>query len=230
MHGNQTIIKGPTETRPYTFDFSYWSHDGFRTREDGYFEAIEGSNYADQRRVFEDLGRDVLAATFEGYNSCLFAYGQTGSGKSYSMLGYPGNPGIIPIICDELFKAMNTNTDPAISYEVSASMVEIYNEKLKDLTTKDQKELRVVLTKDTVNVLGLTPRPVRTYQEISDLMDEGMKNRTIHSTNMNKSSSRAHTVFSITFAKSKKVPGAPEPERIEAKMNLVDLVRVYVPL
>lgn len=44
-----------------------------------------------------------------GYNCSLFAYGQTGSGKSYSMVGYGNNRGIVPIICDELFKTMKTN-------------------------------------------------------------------------------------------------------------------------
>lgn len=46
-----------------------------------------------QKRVFEDLGKGVLANAWQGYNSCLFAYGQTGSGKSYSMVGYGENKG-----------------------------------------------------------------------------------------------------------------------------------------
>lgn len=46
-----------------------------------------------------------------GYNCSLFAYGQTGSGKSYSMVGYGKNRGIVPIICDELFKTMKQNNE-----------------------------------------------------------------------------------------------------------------------
>jgi hypothetical protein len=33
----------------------------------------------DQERVFEALGKDILANAFEGYNACIFAYGQTGT-------------------------------------------------------------------------------------------------------------------------------------------------------
>jgi len=33
----------------------------------------------DQERVFEALGRDILANAFDGYNACIFAYGQTGN-------------------------------------------------------------------------------------------------------------------------------------------------------
>ena len=49
--------------------------------------------------------------SISGYNCSLFAYGQTGSGKSYSMVGYGNNRGIVPIICDELFKTMKQNGD-----------------------------------------------------------------------------------------------------------------------
>ena len=94
---NQTKIydeagKGKT----YTFDHSFWSHDGFRTLESGYFEP-EDEKYADQKLVFETVGKQILDNAWEGYHCCLFAYGQTGSGKSYSMVGYGANKGIVPI-------------------------------------------------------------------------------------------------------------------------------------
>ena len=50
MVGNTTTITDPNGKAPekkYTFDFSYWSHDGFREREDGYLEPAE-PKYADQ--------------------------------------------------------------------------------------------------------------------------------------------------------------------------------------
>ena len=54
--------------------------------------------YANQRRVYEDMGIEMLEHAFEGYNVCIFAYGQTGSGKSYTMMGKneAGQQGIIP--------------------------------------------------------------------------------------------------------------------------------------
>lgn len=58
MGGPTTTIIDPAtgKEKPYTFDYSFWSHDGFTTREDGYWEAEPGSNYADQRIVYEALG------------------------------------------------------------------------------------------------------------------------------------------------------------------------------
>ena len=51
MAGNTTEIKDPAapnaEPRKFAFDYSYWSHDGFEEREDGYFTAVTPI-YADQ--------------------------------------------------------------------------------------------------------------------------------------------------------------------------------------
>lgn len=90
------------QEKPYTFDYSYWSHDGFKTDPSTGMSVKDspGSNYASQQQVFDDLGADVLDNAFKGYHTCLFAYGQTGSGKSYSIVGYDKNIGIIPMVCD----------------------------------------------------------------------------------------------------------------------------------
>lgn len=71
--------------RPFTFDYSFWSHDDFEYNGDGI--AVKTSDrYADQDEVYDALGKQVLDNAWEGYNCCLFAYGQTGAGKSYSMV------------------------------------------------------------------------------------------------------------------------------------------------
>lgn len=50
-----------------------------------------GPKYADQKQVFERIGKKILDNAYAGYHCCLFAYGQTGSGKSYSMIGFDEN-------------------------------------------------------------------------------------------------------------------------------------------
>ena len=76
------------------------------------------------------MGEDVLNNAWEGYNCCCFAYGQTGAGKSYSMVGYGVNLGIIPVASAEIFKRIQETSNPNISFEVTASMLEIYNERV----------------------------------------------------------------------------------------------------
>lgn len=51
MHGHSTSIFDPTqpnaEPKKFSFDYSYWSHDGFSENTDGYL-APESADYADQ--------------------------------------------------------------------------------------------------------------------------------------------------------------------------------------
>jgi len=59
-----------------------WSFDGFVTEENGYFSPESpNSPYADQSKLYNELGTGILSNAFNGYNCGLFAYGQTGSGK-----------------------------------------------------------------------------------------------------------------------------------------------------
>ena len=234
MQGKTTTIKDPqapagTEPKKFAFDFSYWSHDGFTERDDGYLEG-SGPQYADQQVVFDDLGRGVLANAWDGYNCSLFAYGQTGSGKSYSMVGYGTNKGIVPITCEELFKAIEEKQREGgdIEFEVSLSMLEIYNEKVRDLlnfqglknTGKAGLKVREH-PKLGFYVDQLLNVPVNSYKEIDTRIQEGTRNRTVASTNMNATSSRAHTVVAITFKQKFQKDGTSTTK--QSTINLVDL-------
>ena len=98
MEGKSTTIESKDDaknpTQKFTFDYSCWSHDVFAVENSGYCKPPT-AKYADQQRVYQDVGKDALNNAFEGYNACLFEHGQTGSGKSYSMVGYGANNGII---------------------------------------------------------------------------------------------------------------------------------------
>jgi hypothetical protein len=49
------------------------------------------------------------------------------------MIGYDNNKGIVPIACNEIFSRIKSMQTNKIQYEVSFSIVEIYNEKVQDL-------------------------------------------------------------------------------------------------
>ena len=227
MVQNQTTIKDELgQPRTFTFDHSFWSHDCYIEQEDGYLKPDSSGKYADQNLVFDYLGRQILDNAWEGYHCCLFAYGQTGSGKSYSMVGYGTNKGIVPISCEEIFKRISSNTDTSIHYEVEVSMLEIYNEKVQDLlvpiSNRPPGGLKIRESKALgVFVADLTKYPVSSYEEISNKMDEGYQNRTIGSTLMNNTSSRAHTIVTIEFKQIQSV-GKAKSEKL-SKINLVDL-------
>lgn len=227
MKDNSTIVEDEDgKPRVFTFDYSFWSHDEFIEEENGYMRA-EGTKYADQMAVYRSVGEEVLRNAWDGYHCCLFAYGQTGSGKSYSMIGYGSNKGIVPISSEEIFKRIHGNTDTKVNYEVSVSMLEIYNEKIQDLLIDSGDRvkggLKVRESKTLgVYVEGLSAYRVNDYEEIAAKMDEGSRNRSIGATEMNAHSSRAHTIITINFMQKTLQDNGRTVEKISV-INLVDL-------
>ncbi|XP_071958666.1 kinesin-like protein KIF28 [Antedon mediterranea] len=229
MDGALTKIQNPEtpkeDPKSFTFDYSYWSHDNFTEDSEGNLVADPGSNYASQRIVFQDLGRGVLDNAFKGFNCSLFAYGQTGSGKSYSMVGYGPNKGIVPITCDELFKTMAAGKQE-VKYQVTFSMLEIYNEQVRDLLEKVNPKGGLTVRQNPklglFYVVNLRSVAVGSYAEIEKRIAEGTANRTVASTNMNATSSRAHTVVTIVFDQISKNESGQETKK-SSVINLVDL-------
>ncbi|XP_038077973.1 kinesin-like protein KIF28P isoform X3 [Patiria miniata] len=213
------------EPKTFTFDYSYWSHDGFTEQPDGILLADPGSSYASQQNVFNDLGQGVLDNAFQGFNCSLFAYGQTGSGKSYSMVGYGNNKGIVPITCDVLFKTIEAS-DGKTKYEVTFSMLEIYNEQVRDLLQKVNPkgglQVRQNPKEGLFYVQALKKVAVGSYREIENKIEEGTSNRTVAATQMNATSSRAHTVVTIQFDQISKNDVGQETKKTSV-INLVDL-------
>ncbi|XP_026869576.2 kinesin-like protein KIF16B isoform X2 [Electrophorus electricus] len=226
MEGNKTTITnskipdGMTgdsmreRTKTFTYDFSYDSGD------------CMASSFVSQEKVFKDLGSDVLKAAFEGYNACIFAYGQTGSGKSYTMMGSPGDVGLIPRICEGLFTRISgmTRRDEA-SFRTEVSYLEIYNERVRDLLRRKLAKtynLRVrEHPKDGPYVEDLSKHLVQNYADVEELMEAGNINRTTASTCMNDTSSRSHAIFTINFTQAKF--DAEMPCETVSKIHLVDL-------
>ena len=68
----KTILIHPEtkKDKDFSFDFSYWSHDGFKDV-DGESQAVPGTHYATQRMVFNDLGREVLNSAYSGANALV---------------------------------------------------------------------------------------------------------------------------------------------------------------
>ena len=108
-------------------------------RKDGYF-AVESPKYVDQEKVFNDLGKSLIANAWKGFNASLFAYGQTGSGKSYSIFGYGVNKGLVPMFANAIFKDIEAKKGTGVTFEMTFSMLEIYNEVARDLLVADGKK------------------------------------------------------------------------------------------
>ncbi|KAK3328485.1 P-loop containing nucleoside triphosphate hydrolase protein [Cercophora scortea] len=207
------------EDKTFTFDSSFWSHD----RAD--------EHYATQADVYDSLGEEFLDHNFEGYHTCIFAYGQTGSGKSYTMMGTPDQPGLIPRTCEDLFEriAAAQEETPNISYNVRVSYFEVYNEHVRDLlvpVVPNQPPYYLKIRESPIEgpyVKDLTEVPVRGIDEILRHMHTGDNNRTVASTKMNDTSSRSHAVFTIMLKQIHHDLETDETTERSSRIRLVDL-------
>lgn len=194
------------ERKSFTFDNSFCSIDP------------HDPCYADQEDVYDALGQEFLDHNFQGYHTCIFAYGQTGAGKSYSMMGTPDHPGLIPRTCRDLFRRIEDNHSPNVSYTVRVSYFEVYNEHVRDLLvsrrdTPYNLKVRESPT-DGPYIKDLTEVPVRGIQEVLRWMKLGDKSRTVASTNMNDTSSRSHAVFTLLLKQIECSDGDETTERV----------------
>ncbi|XP_036961582.1 kinesin-like protein KIF1B isoform X9 [Acanthopagrus latus] len=221
MQGNTTTIanpKAPKEpAKTFSFDYSYWSHT-----------SPDDPSFASQNLVYNDIGKEMLAHAFEGYNVCIFAYGQTGAGKSYTMMGKQeeGQEGIIPMLCEDLFEKINEDSNKEeLSYSVEVSYMEIYCERVRDLLNPKNKGNLRVREHPLMGpyVEDLSKLAVTSYTDIADLMDAGNKARTVAATNMNETSSRSHAVFTIVFTQKKHDSETDLSTEKVSKISLVDL-------
>lgn len=219
-----SVASSPSKARKLTdksfaFDSSFWSHDP------------DDKDYANQEDIYNSLGEEFLDHNFEGYHTCIFAYGQTGSGKSYTMMGTPDNPGLIPRTCEDLFERIDAahNDDSSVAYNVRVSYFEVYNEHVRDLlvpvvpnTPPNYLKIRESPTEGPY-VKDLTEVPVRNIHEIMRYIKVGDASRTVASTKMNDTSSRSHAVFTIMLKQIHHDMETDETTERSSRIRLVDL-------
>ena len=201
------------------------------------FDQVYDEN-STQREIYENTAKPIVQSSLDGYNGTIFAYGQTGTGKSHTMEGKDDPPdlrGIIPNSCchmfDELAKSGSTT-----EFLVRSSYIEIYNEEIRDLLSKNpQNKLELKENPEKgVYVKGLTAFVVKGVKEILNVITVGKRNRTVGETLMNQDSSRSHAIFMITIESStittpqgQASPGMENKESASTirvgKLNLVDL-------
>ncbi|CAI5646382.1 unnamed protein product [Oreochromis niloticus] len=177
--------------------------------------------HATQEEVFQEV-QALITSCIDGYNVCIFAYGQTGSGKTYTMEGVADNPGINQRALRLLFSEV-TEKAPDWDYKITVSMVEIYNETLRDLLGENPSDkLDIKMNPDgsgQLYVPGLTEITVQSPEDINKVFELGHVNRATACTNLNEHSSRSHALLIITVSGFNTATG----NRTQGKLNLVDL-------
>mmetsp|Transcript_7707 Transcript_7707/g.12254 ORF Transcript_7707/g.12254 Transcript_7707/m.12254 type:complete len:485 (+) Transcript_7707:596-2050(+) len=171
-----------------------------------------------QEEVFDEVEALVTSA-LDGYNVCIFAYGQTGSGKTYTMEGSDSDKGINPRTLSRIFEQISERQE-SYSYTVEFSILEIYNEEIRDLLDpKSGKKLEVRQGQDGNYIQDLYLAGVKSYDEVIEYWGKARDNRTTFSNNINVHSSRSHLVLSVYTRGENRSTGVGS----FGKLHLVDL-------
>uniref|UniRef100_A0A8C2JDS4 Kinesin-like protein n=1 Tax=Cyprinus carpio TaxID=7962 RepID=A0A8C2JDS4_CYPCA len=178
-----------------------------------------------QMELYDETFRPLVDSVLFGFNGTIFAYGQTGTGKTFTMEGVRNDPdrrGVIPNSFEHIFTHISRSQNQ--QYLVRASYLEIYQEEIRDLLSKDQsRRLELKERPDTgVYVKDLSSFVTKSVREIEHVMNVGNQNRSVGATNMNEHSSRSHAIFVITIECSELGPDGENHIRV-GKLNLVDL-------
>ena len=124
------------------------------------FDAVFGEK-STQAEVFAQIVA-LVTSVLDGYACCLFAYGQTGAGKTHTMMGSAKEPGMNLRSLKELFRLREERRED-VSYEISVSFYEIYNENLYDLLDTNREKVRTQKTRARARhaLAPCLPRPPR---------------------------------------------------------------------
>nr|QWT43325.1 kinesin-like protein KIN12D [Citrullus lanatus] len=197
------------------------------------FDLVADENVS-QEKLFKVAGLPMVDNCVGGYNSCMFAYGQTGSGKTHTMLGdieggtrrHSVNCGMTPRVFEYLFtriqKEKEARKDEKLKYTCRCSFLEIYNEQILDLLDPSSNNLQIREdSKKGVYVENLKEIEVTSARDVLQQLIQGAANRKVASTNMNRASSRSHSVFTCIIESKWESQGVTHHRF--ARLNLVDL-------
>jgi hypothetical protein len=185
-----------------------------------------------QGRAFADSGVHLLLdSVLEGYSASVFAYGQTGSGKTYSMAGVEDRlgkadytsdetDGIIPRGISYLWQEMARKQE---QFFVKAAFMEIYNEQVRDLLNPAAGILHCRWNiKSGFFVEDLLVVDCTSIDDLIAVLHEGIRNRKTGSHELNKDSSRSHSIL-IVYVISETRSEDGHSFKKYGKVNFVDL-------
>ena len=180
------------------------------------------SNNSNSQIIYKEMCRDVTKSVINGFNCSIFMYGQTTSGKTFTMLGSPNSPGVLPCALRDVFNYINSPEKKNFIFNVYVSYLEIYNENIHDLLT-DSNYLKLVEdSKYGVIVAGAKRVKINNFEDGIGIKDFGEENRKYRETLFNEYSSRSHTIFQIFIESTEIIKSNNENNENDNDNNIKD--------
>ena len=136
--------------------------------------------------------------------------------------------GVIPRAVHDMFKVLNDAAADGTNAVVSASYLQIYNDKLFDLLADKRRKKTLTIREQDRNhkrevfVSGLSEYRVANAEDVMVLLQIGGANRAVRGTDANEASSRSHALLQLAVEVEIAQDGGSTVIR-RAKLNLVDL-------
>ena len=145
----------------------------------------------------------------------MFAYGQTGSGKTHTMMGNPSREinGMYLLAARDIFHLLDQEDFQGILLYVS--FYEIYCSKLFDLLNERKMLHWREDARQKVRIQGIQEKLISNVDELMQVIDFGLSERTTGVTGANLDSSRSHAVLQISLKL--------EHNKTFSKMSFIDL-------
>ena len=188
VSSNQLIFTNKNMRRSYTYNLVFGPET---TQEDIFYNCSINK---------------LIDSALEGYSVTIFAYGQTGSGKTYTIMGRDDSinekilsnnkySGIMPKSINYIWSTVGSKQE---KYYIKVSFLEIYNEQINDLLNIGNTNLQIRWDqKQGFFVEGLLVIECKKPEDIVEVILQGTKNRKKGSHELNKDSSRSHTILTV---------------------------------
>ena len=176
-----------------------------------------------QEEIFQSAALPTIEHAFCGFSGAVMAYGQTGTGKTHTMKGGESGPerGIVPRCAEYIFHRIAKDRSV---YEdtVTASFVEIYCDRLKDLMAVDSPEVTIDPEKERVELPGITVSRLDNVAAFMEYFSRGDRQRVVRATRMNAVSSRGHAALIVNVRRTPRAV-TEDARTLLGKIVLVDL-------
>ncbi|KPA84571.1 putative OSM3-like kinesin [Leptomonas pyrrhocoris] len=190
------------------------------------FDAVYNNTFT-QRDIFLQEVQPLADAVLQGYNATVFAYGQSGSGKTHTMTGKLSQRdtwGMMPQVVDYIFSEIKKLSSTTKTFKVKVSYVELYNGKSRDLLTTKQVNLEIKQNMaKNFYVKGAEMPEVTGFEEAIKWFNAGTERRQTASTDLNDTSSRSHSLFTVQIEQFDFENDPSSPIVMTSKINVVDL-------
>ncbi|KAK7859218.1 kinesin-like protein kin-6 [Quercus suber] len=184
-------------------------------------EVYEGFSHvfsidSSQGEVYERMVRPLVEDFLRGKSGMLAALGPSGSGKTHTVFGTPREPGMVPLVLQQIFKQSEGSGSKSRSFCIS--IFEIYSERGKGEKVYDLSAGGTELSMQQSTIKGLQEVAISDAGQAESLIACSMLKRATGMTNANSQSSRSQCIINISSVVNK----ADEVDN-NAVLTIVDL-------